>query len=236
MSRVSASLCPRDDTTSNTPDTVPRMGGYPWRTPSPAWLRPVGVQRGTRAPGRSTHPPSWLTFVGWGSYCLHFTPKPQISSPRLLGKPPEDTDLLQRSEAARGDGGHSYARRSLRDRLRDPDQPLVTAHRAAFMLVCQVGSRPTGRAASSACRRPAEGAEHAARARRPRQGPVPMPHPLGRRDAGIGSGDPGSGSGSRSGGGDRVPDRPAPCGSMARPGGVPPPNGRLGRESRAGGR
>lgn len=26
-----------------------------------------GVQRGTRAPGRSAYPPSWLTVVGWGS-------------------------------------------------------------------------------------------------------------------------------------------------------------------------
>lgn len=26
-----------------------------------AWLRPVGVQRDTRAPGRLAHSPSWLT-------------------------------------------------------------------------------------------------------------------------------------------------------------------------------
>ncbi|MGW2768873.1 hypothetical protein [Streptomyces sp. NPDC001275] len=32
-----------------------------------SWLRPVGVQRGTRAPDQSACPPSWLTFVGWGT-------------------------------------------------------------------------------------------------------------------------------------------------------------------------
>ena len=36
-----------------------------------AWLRPVGVQRGTRAPGRSAHPASWLTVVGSGSDGRH---------------------------------------------------------------------------------------------------------------------------------------------------------------------
>ncbi|CAL2057655.1 hypothetical protein GPN2_10949 [Streptomyces murinus] len=29
-----------------------------------AWLRTVGVHRGTRVRGRSAHPPSWLTVVG----------------------------------------------------------------------------------------------------------------------------------------------------------------------------
>lgn len=29
-----------------------------------AWLGPVGVQRDTHVRSRSTHPPSWLTFVG----------------------------------------------------------------------------------------------------------------------------------------------------------------------------
>lgn len=29
-----------------------------------AWLRPVGVRRGTRVPDRSAHPPSWLTVLG----------------------------------------------------------------------------------------------------------------------------------------------------------------------------
>lgn len=28
------------------------------------WWRPVEVQRGIRVPGRSAHPPSWLTVVG----------------------------------------------------------------------------------------------------------------------------------------------------------------------------
>jgi hypothetical protein len=32
-----------------------------------AWLRLVGVPRGTRAPGRSARPPSWLAVVGRGS-------------------------------------------------------------------------------------------------------------------------------------------------------------------------
>ncbi|GAA2702059.1 hypothetical protein GCM10010310_72420 [Streptomyces violaceolatus] len=31
---------------------------------STAWLRPVGVRQGTRAPGRLANPPSWLTVVG----------------------------------------------------------------------------------------------------------------------------------------------------------------------------
>lgn len=41
--------------------------GSLWSTASIAWLMPVGVQRGIRAPGRSADPPSWLTFVGRGS-------------------------------------------------------------------------------------------------------------------------------------------------------------------------
>jgi hypothetical protein len=32
-----------------------------------ACLRPVGVHRDTRAPEGSTCPPSWLTFLGWGT-------------------------------------------------------------------------------------------------------------------------------------------------------------------------
>ncbi|MGW1391953.1 YaaC family protein [Streptomyces nigra] len=40
--------------------------GLSGRRPA-TWRRQVGVQRGTRAPVQSAHPPSWLTVVGWGS-------------------------------------------------------------------------------------------------------------------------------------------------------------------------
>lgn len=45
--------------------------GYPAAPPGAdgrmptTWLPLVGVQRGTRAPDGSAHPPSWLTVVGW---------------------------------------------------------------------------------------------------------------------------------------------------------------------------
>lgn len=38
--------------------------GWLWSTALATWWRPVGVQRGIRAPGSSAHPPSWLTAVG----------------------------------------------------------------------------------------------------------------------------------------------------------------------------
>jgi hypothetical protein len=38
--------------------------GLLWSTALAAWWRPVGVQRGIRAPGPSAYPSSWLTVVG----------------------------------------------------------------------------------------------------------------------------------------------------------------------------
>ena len=38
--------------------------GLLWSTALATWLRPAGVRRGTRVPGRSACSPSWLTVVG----------------------------------------------------------------------------------------------------------------------------------------------------------------------------
>jgi hypothetical protein len=45
---------------------IGRSGSH-WSTVRAAWLRPVGVKRDIRGPGRSTPPSSWLTFFGCDS-------------------------------------------------------------------------------------------------------------------------------------------------------------------------
>lgn len=63
-SHDAAPVCCGPSCATTGPSPPHRPDGLSKATEPAAWLRPVGLQRDTRAPDRSACPPSWLTFAG----------------------------------------------------------------------------------------------------------------------------------------------------------------------------